>query len=223
MQYTVVRRTWLSQKPAPWAFVISAAVAVVIAVFSWIYWLDAGSASQWMPASQNVVWVQHQVWRAWTALLAHADVKHLLSNLFLFFIFGACLNGYFGLVMFPVMAFVFGGLTNLLVLRGMPPEVHLLGASGIVFWMGGAWLALYFLLDEKRSHYQRTLRSLGVALLLFFPAEAFDPQVSYRSHLYGFLFGLLFGIAFYLLHRKKFEDHLEIETVIEPSDDEVKA
>ncbi len=215
MQYTVVHSTWLSQKPARWAFVISASVALIIALFSWIYWQDLGLASQWMPATQNSVWNQHLFWQAWTALFAHADFKHLLSNMFLFFIFGSFLNGYFGLWMFPFMAFVFGGITNLLVLRGMQPETQLLGASGVVFWMGGAWLSLYFLLDEKRSYYQRGLRALGVAILLFFPAEAFDPHISYSSHFWGFILGLVFGISFYYYHRAKFRSHVVSELVTE--------
>ena len=38
---------------------------------------------------------------------------------------------------------------------------------------------------------QRYLRTLGVAVLLFMPSEAFDPAISNRTHLAGFFLGVL--------------------------------
>jgi rhomboid protease GluP len=224
-QYTRVLNTWLSRRPGPWAPVISAAATLSLAVLSIIYWKDIGSALSWMPATREAVFEQHAIWRAWSALFAHADGKHLLSNSFLFFILGSFLTGYFGSFMFPFLAFIMGGVVNLIVLPGMSPTTQLLGASGVVFWMGGAWLSLYILLDQKRSLYQRGLRAAGVALLLFFPAEAFDPHISYGSHFWGFALGLLSGATFYLYHRKKFLAAIDYELIVEapesPITDEV--
>ena len=218
MDYKVTA-TWLSKKPNENGFVAAAITTFLLTLGCVAYWQNWGEASHWMPASnegifQNGLWLQ-----MFTALFAHSDVKHLLSNSFLFFILGSFLAGYFGLLLFPLMAFLAGAAINLLVVRGMAPETRLLGASGIVFWMGGVWLALYSLLDQKRSIYQRSLRALGVALALFFPAEAFDPQTSYLSHWYGFIFGVLFGLIYYWWNRKTFLRELVLEPVIEDPDE----
>lgn len=157
-----------------------------------------------MSASRTLVFHDKEIWRAWSTLFVHGDGKHLLANTFLFFILGFFLNGYFGFLLFPIVAFFIGGVTNLIVLAGMPSETHLVGASGIVFWMGGAWLVLYTLLESRKSLFQRTLRALGVGALMFMPAEAFDPHVSYQAHLVGFILGVVCGLIFYQMRRSEF-------------------
>ena len=194
--------TWISRRPDPWGFAISGATIFFLTLASLFFWNWPPFSG--MPASGEAVFQQHSWWKAWSALAAHADEKHLLSNSLLFFIFGSFLAGYFGLFVFPLMAFAWGGITNLIVLYGMSPQTQLLGASGIVFWMGGAWLTLYFFLDVKRNYVQRILRAFGVGLLLFFPGDAFNPQISYMSHLIGFLLGVTFGFAYYFWNRRKF-------------------
>ncbi|MGZ5280433.1 MAG: rhomboid family intramembrane serine protease, partial [Pseudobdellovibrionaceae bacterium] len=201
---TLILSTWLSRKPHPWSFIIATAAALVMAVLSFVYLRDFAQLAQWMPASRDLVFEQNQFWRLGTSLFAHADEKHLLSNSFLFFILGSFMMGYFGFWNFPIMALLFGGLTNWIVLQSMPAQTKLIGMSGVVFWLGGAWLILYFLIERRKSLYQRAIRALGVGLILFFPAEAFDPSTSYKSHLIGFLLGLLWGLIYFLWNRKRF-------------------
>lgn len=210
-----ITSTWLSQKPDQMGFVIAAFSTLFLVIGSIFYWQDISMAREWMPVTNEAILKDQTWWRAWTALFAHADQKHLLSNSFLFFILGSFLTAYFGVFVFPLMAFFFGGITNLLIVSGMPEGVRLLGASGIVFWLGGVWLSLYFLLDQKHSYYQRALRTIGVALVLFFPAEAFDPQISYSSHFAGFAIGILFGLGYYWWHRKKFQKAIVSEPIYE--------
>lgn len=214
-----VTHTWLTQKPDDSGFLAASIVTLLLAVASLMYWNNWYLASQWMPVSYDSVFQQGNIWQAFTALFAHADEKHLISNAFLFFILGGFLAGHFGLFLFPVLAFLFGGITNLIVILNMDPQAKLLGASGIVFWMGGAWLALYFLLEITHSVYQRSLRAIGVGLMLFFPAQAFEPQISYQSHMIGFILGLLAGVLFYFFNRKTFEKAIRYKmTEIEDAD-----
>ncbi len=203
-EHVVIRQTWLSKKPQPLGAFVSALCTFSLALISLFYWRDLFRAQSWMPASGQNVFEHHEIWRAWTTVFIHADEKHLFSNSFLFFILGAFLCGHFGFLFFPTLALIAGGLINLFVLARMNPEVQLIGASGVVYWMGGAWLILYFLLDRQRSHYQRALRSIGVGLLLFVPAEAFDPSISYLTHTVGFFFGVMSGALYYFIRRQTF-------------------
>lgn len=177
---------------------------LTLAIGSLIYWQDIQGLSSLMPASFQKVFIEHEYWRAWSTNLAHSNEKHLLSNSFFFFIFSFFLSGYFNFLLFPLAAFFFGGVINFLVLRQMPETAVLIGASGIVYWMGAVWLSLYTLLETKLRLGQRLLRAAGVALALFFPTEAFDPQVSYQSHFLGFIFGILVGVIYYFFKRKEF-------------------
>lgn len=212
---SIVKETWLSQKPNSWAFVAGAFSTLLLVLGSIIYIRNWGGAFEWMPATAAALFSPYSFWRAWTALLAHADEKHLLSNSFLFFILGSFLTGYFGYWIFPVMAFVFGGLINFIVVSYSDPQITLVGASGMVFWMGGLWLTLYFLLDIKHSLYQRSLRALGVGLMLFFPAQAFDPHISYSSHFVGFALGIFCAAVYYFLNKKKFDSAVVRELIVE--------
>lgn len=210
-----IRETWLSRKPSPIAGMVAAISVLLLVIGAVAFLQNFHNAQEWMPASRELVFAKHQWWRLWTTLFAHADTGHLLSNLFLFFVMGYFLTGYFGILVFPLAAFAFGGFTNLLVLLSYPPEVKLIGASGIVYWLGGAWLGLYFLIDQKRTYFQRFLRAGGVALGVFWPATAFDPNVSYGAHLIGFVIGLAFGLLYYAYKKELFKSAIVYEWIVE--------
>lgn len=218
MQYKVTA-TWLSKKPSQQGFLVSAITTFLLAVASVMYWQNWHGAGEWMAVSGNAIFKDGHYWRALTALFAHSDGGHLFSNSFLFFILGSFLAGYFGTFVFPIMAFAFGVIVNLIIATRMPPDVQLLGASGMVYWMGGVWLMLYCYLDQKRPVSHRLLRAAGVALVLFFPAEAFKPEISYSSHFVGFISGILFGIFYFQLRKKEFLSAVRREFIVEDNDD----
>lgn len=210
----VIRETLLSRRPDPLASFAMALTTFVVAALSVMAWNNFAGAGAWMPASREEVFGQHEYWRAWTSLFVHGDAKHLLSNSFLFFVLGTFLTGYFGIFLVLGTAFLMGGLTNFIVLSGMPMDTRLIGLSGVVFWMGGAWLTLYFLIDRKRSLIQRFLRAIGVALVIFMPAETFDPSVSYKSHFVGFGLGVIGGLLYFVFQKKALREAEVREAVI---------
>lgn len=215
--YSVVRRTWLSRRPHFRASLLAAWMVFLLILSAVLYWKNVAGLSDLMPASGQSVFRDHQVWRLWTALFAHADVGHLVSNALGLFVLGYFLMGYFSLWFFPIAGLLIGGFANYLTLLSYAPETRLVGISGVVYWMGGAWLILYLLLDQQRTWPQRLLRAGGVALGVFFPSSAFDPSISYLAHLYGFLLGLVSGGFYYLLNRKTFLKALTVEQVVEDS------
>lgn len=213
--YSVIRSTWLSAKPRRQAVQLMIALSLLLTFLAQVSWFDVAGAKTWMSASPEQVFQLKQYWRAWTTVFVHADLEHLLSNVFLFFILGIFLTSHFGFRLIPFTALIFGGLINLIVLKGMPLENTLIGASGVVFWMGGAWLTLFFLIDRTRSVSQRALRSIGVAILLFVPSEAFDPNISYKAHLVGFFLGVIWAYPFFLLNKNRFRDAEVVEWIVD--------
>ena len=189
---TTVIATWLTRRPDKNSMIVAMFATALLLLGSLITW-STSPLAKFMTASQNQVFAQGEFWRLWTTIFAHADFAHLASNSFLFFILGFFLYGHFGLRVFPFAAFFWGGLANAVVLLTYDPNITLLGASGVVYWMGGAWLVFYFALSRQKNLLHRTLRSLGVAIMLFMPAETFQPNVSHRTHFAGFCLGILFG------------------------------
>jgi membrane associated rhomboid family serine protease len=142
---------------------------------------------------------------------------HLLGNSLLFTVLGYFLAGYFGWRMFPLAAFAIGGLVNAISIFLYPPDVQLIGASGVVTWMGGTWLALYFLLNRQKTMGQRAMRATGVALMLFAPAETLDTtaHISHQTHLIGFILGVIYGFYYFWRHRTELRSAEVIEEVVD--------
>ncbi len=209
-----VRGHWLTRKPDPKSSIVALGSVLVLIFSSFFFWSDIFGASTLMTAIPQNVFVHHEYWRLWTALFAHADTEHLLSNSLLFSAFAYLLYGHFGKWVFPAAAIFFGGVTNFIVLTTMPPEASLLGVSGVVYWMGAAWLTLYFLLESRDKFSKRAVKAIGVGAVLLLP-ETFHPNVSYLSHSVGFGLGMAWAICFYAWNRQRFLNAEIIELVSE--------
>jgi rhomboid protease GluP len=212
--HTIVKENWMTQKPQPGAGEVVALLGFLLFASSYIFFERMFHADEWMPASRELVFGEHQYWRAWTSLWAHGDLGHLISNAFLLLPFTYFLTSYFGLWLFPIVGLLAGGITNLIVLKTMPPEVHLIGISGVVYWMGAAYLTLYMLVDRRRDLRHRFATAVFISVILFAP-EAYKPDISYLSHLIGYVFGVMCGLGLYLLNRKKYESAEVTEVIID--------
>jgi rhomboid protease GluP len=113
-----------------------------------------------------------------------------------------------------VAALFFGGIANLVVLTTLPPEDTLLGASGVVYWMGAVWLTLYFRLETRDKFSRRALKAIGVAVMLFVP-ETLHANVSYLCHFVGFLLGISWALVYFRLNREQFARAEVVEWEIE--------
>jgi rhomboid protease GluP len=211
---TYIKENWLTKKPKRTALLPTLVLMCVLLFTSFIYINDYLNAPAWMPATAHAVFVDHEWWRAWTTLFAHADLTHILSNLFLFFPFSYYLIGYFGYFLFPFIGFFVGGLVNLIVLQTLPDYSTLVGVSGVVNWMGGAWLALAWLVDRRDSKTRRVSKVVAVTIVLFVP-DSFKPQVSYLSHFLGYFFGIFSSVIFYNVFKKRILKEEKIAVTVE--------
>ena len=213
---TYIKANWLTKNPQRDGLVPTLVLMSLLIFTSFIYINNIFSASLWMSASGELVFQKHEWWRAWTTLFAHGDLSHIFGNLFLFFPFSYYLISYFGYTFFSLVGFFSGGLVNLIVLQTMPASVGLIGASGVVNWMGGAWLVLSWLIDRRESTGRRILKVVAVTIVLFVP-DNFSPEVSYLSHFLGYFVGIFSAVIFYFLFKKKFDSEEILETI--PEDD----
>jgi rhomboid protease GluP len=194
--------TLLSRPPRPNAAIVGALSVGFIAVGTSLYWKGAMNAQDWMPASYESVFKQHQFWRLFTTLIAHSDIGHLAANSFLFAILSFLLYGYFGTIVYPLMTWGLAIPMTAIALWTYGDETDLVGASGIVYLMGGLWLSLYFFLARNKTLTQRLLRSVGVMLGVFFPTS-FEQHISYRVHFIGLGIGLAAGLIYYFANRNR--------------------
>lgn len=212
--HIVVKENWLTRKVPARILPLTLLMVIIMIVSAFIYLGNYFNSDSWMAASGAQVFKQGEYWRLWTTLFAHGDFSHIMSNMLLFIPFAYFLAGHFGTIFFPLIGFAVGGLTNLIVLWTMPENVSLIGVSGVVYWMGAAWMTLAFFIDRRESTGRRLIRILGVSMILFLP-QTFSPEVSYLSHLVGYILGVLSGLILFLCFHRRFHSAEIIEVVQE--------
>lgn len=212
--YTTLKETWFSRKAPPQAKLQTLLLITILFVGAMFYIGNYVNSQEWMAASYESVFVGGDYWRLWTTLIAHGDFGHILGNLFMFTPFCYFLVAHFSFWVFPLVAFVLGGVINAIVLHTMPEHVDLVGVSGVVYWMGAFWVTLSFFIERKDSAKRRFIKVVGVSLILFFPVSLRE-NVSYLSHFVGFVLGIVSGFIVYFINRRKYraaerwESHVE--------------
>jgi membrane associated rhomboid family serine protease len=146
----------------------------------------------WVSGRSIYEWAEY--WRVITALFTHRDLVHLLSNAFMFIVFGWALTAYYGYALFPLVSLAVGALTNLVTVSIYPPDIRLLGASGMVYGMAALWLVFFLRYDTGHNFPARIFRVLGFIMVILIPSTM-EPHVSYLAHGAGFLIGLCAGIV----------------------------
>jgi len=151
-------------------------------------------------------------WTLITAMFAHANVGHLLSNLFALVLFGLILEGRIGPRRVLWLFLISGLLINLLT--PLTPYQRVLGASGGIFAIIGAlamlrpWMVIYvhyLPLPMVVASFVWTVQDLfGV----FFPSGTAN-----LAHLGGLVIGLVIG---YYWRKQGFEDKGQRKTRLHP-------
>lgn len=167
-------------------------VALAISYLSWRGYLHTQQAHGWS-VSHAAIFAHGEYWRALTALFVHADMVHLLGNAYLLLLFDWFLRAFAGWRGFPIFPLIAGFATNIATVYFYPPNLQLVGASGMVYAMAGMWLIL-FARTSQHTWQQKLMRMLGFSLLVLLP-QTYQANVSYAAHAIGFVIGLILGIV----------------------------
>lgn len=135
---------------------------------------------------------QGEVWRLVSANFLHGNLNHLLGNMLLLFVLGmACEHG-FGRRQFMLLYVVSGILGSLCSLLGGRISV---GASGAIFGLAGALIALFW---RHRDRLHLRDRRFAVVLMVWAGYQLLlgllTPHVDNLAHLGGLLGGAILGL-----------------------------
>jgi membrane associated rhomboid family serine protease len=204
-----IKSTLLSGKPREESIPVSVLITMVFIFISVLCWRDPG-LFQLLSASPHQVFAGLEYWRLLTTLAVHADLSHLAVNAGFLVFFGYLLYGYFGFWIYPVAMLILASVTVLLSLLTYPPQVVLVGASGLVYSMVSFWLVMYSLIERTVPPKKRLLRIIGIALIVLFPTTV-RPEVSYRTHAIAAGAGIVAAIAYFRSGKKRFRSQEVIE------------
>ena len=193
----VRRQRHLWKAPAVLVFILLN-LAVFLFEISFGDWTDPGTLHQLGALEPYAVVVQGEYWRLFTALFLHGGSAHLFFNLFALYVLGPPLERSIGALRFAACYLIsgFGSSVGvvLLTLFGLVHATQLVGASGCVMGIVGAWAG--FLL--RHHHVPRARQRLANVAMIVVIQVAFDlstPQVSMAAHLCGLITGFFAGVA----------------------------
>lgn len=210
----ILIQNWFTHKPDERAWAVTLVYGFILFGTFLLQITDTFHAASWLPASAEKVFVQHEYWRLWTSLFAHGDMGHILSNAIILLPFSFWLSSYFGPFLWPFLGILLGGVTNALVLTNLPPTTNLIGISGVVYWVGAAYMTLYVLIDRRKSLKRRLASMIFVTMMLFVP-ETYHNDVSYSSHFIGYILGMAAAVGYYAIYAKTFHDAEEYDYTID--------
>jgi len=143
---------------------------------------------------QPSTWMERP-WTLLTNLFIHGGLWHLAANMITLFFFGRYLSMMVGEAKFLIVYFLGGIIGNFFFILLGPSNTLVIGASGAVFAVGGA----FTLLAPKMKVFVFPIPvplPLWVAVIGGFIILSFLPFVAWEAHLGGLLVGLAAGYFF---------------------------
>ena len=137
-------------------------------------------------------------WRLLTSLFLHSGPSHVLWNGLSMLVFAVPLLGRVGYLRTGLIYFAAGIGGGLVALQFSAPGTLIIGSSGAVAGLFGAWVVLTLRQARREPLGRRArIRTLGIALLvlpsLIKPSTAAGHPISISSHMGGLLTGMLIG------------------------------
>jgi len=187
----------LRNAPAVFIFIALNAVAFLFEISAGD-WNDPDVLHRIGALDPYSVVVQHEYWRLFTALFLHGGFVHLLFNMFALYVLGPPLEQSIGSVRF-VACYLVSGLASgagvlVLILIGLMQPVQLVGASGSIMGIVGAWAG--FLLRHRHApHAKQRLANVAMIVAIQIVFDLSTPQVSMAAHLCGLIIGFFLGLV----------------------------
>lgn len=141
---------------------------------------------------------QGEYWRLVTSMFMHNGFMHLLFNMFGLYVFGPELERLVGKMRFFTIYMLSGIIANVLTYIIQPLNYTSLGASGAIFGIFGAYLALVYYTRKSMPQFKQLILPLvGISVMMTF----IQPNINITAHLGGLIVGFLLGL--YQLHPKR--------------------
>jgi rhomboid protease GluP len=140
----------------------------------------------------------HEYWRLVASLFLHANSIHLLFNLFALYVIGPGFERAVGSLRFITCYLLSGICSTLGVVAlwriGLVADAEVVGASGCVMGIVGAWAA-FLIRDHHIPEVRRRLLNIVTIVVIQTLFDLTTPKVSMSAHICGLIGGFLVGLA----------------------------
>lgn len=180
-------------------------ISVVVYALQWLTGSMIANTFAFTPLAMSLQ--SYEPWRALTSVFLHGSILHLLLNMYTLWLFGQLLEPMLGRVRFLALYLISGlaGSVGVVLLAG--PLGWVLGASGAIFGLMGAFVVIQRRLGGNLTQLYILLAiNLGIG---FLPGA----NISWEAHLGGLIGGALVGLI-YLETRSRARRGLQIGLLI---------
>ncbi|HSP52799.1 MAG TPA: rhomboid family intramembrane serine protease [Cryobacterium sp.] len=186
--------TRLKRSSAP---VTTSIIVITMAVYLLQFILGNGFTSILWYAGVYSYPGSFEPWRMLTSVLVHGSIFHVLLNMYTLWIFGQILEGMLGRGRFLALYLLSGLAGSLGVLFLSDPRIPVVGASGAIFGLMGAFLVIQRRLGGNAT---QLLILVGINLVIgFLPGL----NVAWQAHVGGLIAGAVIGLIFVQTRRIK--------------------
>lgn len=184
-----IRRVDRSTTPVTWGLIaINAAIFLVGMLSNEARQEIFVNAAQYRPLIQ-----EGEVWRVFTSMFLHANLTHILFNMWALYLFGPALERRFGSTSF-VALYVASGLGGGSLYHAVGRIDPAVGASGAIFGLMGALLAATY--RQRHTAAGRAVFSQLMLLLVINLSLPFIiPNIAWEAHLGGLVAGFAIAAA----------------------------
>lgn len=133
-----------------------------------------------------------QWWRIFSAALLHADLTHILFNMYALYVLGPQIERHFGAAPYLALYVASAGVGGVFAQYFTAGAFVAVGASGAIFGLFGIWLQMAIRGRNTRTG-RNLLSQLGFVLLINAALPLFIRQISWQAHLGGLIAGFLIG------------------------------
>jgi rhomboid protease GluP len=179
-----------------------ALIAINVAVFIWQFF--SGDLSDNIDvlvshgALVGLLVMQGEWWRIVSGAFEHANLLHIAFNMFALYQVGTFVEIVSGRWRMLALYFI-SLLGSGLAVTYMSPNTATLGASGAIFGLFGALVAIGIRLGKDgRSLIGQTLPIIGINLVLTFTV----PNISQAAHIGGLISGFFSGLILFAMQRR---------------------
>ncbi len=164
-------------------------VSINVIMFLFLYLYPQGDYIKSLLVNNSLLVKSGEIYRLFTSMFLHADVTHLIFNMYALFVVGPQVERYYGKRRFAFIYFISGLLGSLFSCVFSGDYVFSLGASGAIFGLFGsiAYFTYYY-----RATLQGLLRSQIVPVIVINLVIGFlIPGIDVSAHIGGLIGGIL--------------------------------
>lgn len=166
-----------------------ALITLNVMIFLFLFMYDQSGNITYLLSNNKVLVRGGEIFRLFTCMFLHADIAHLVCNMYALYLVGPQVERYYGKSKFALIYFVSGLLGSLFSCVFSGENVFSLGASGAIFGLFGS---IVYFTYYYRATLQGFLRSQIVPVILINLLIGFMiPGIDISAHIGGLIGGIL--------------------------------